>query len=891
MLHDSRIPIPSKPPVSKENTTKLITSLNTTKKKSICQQAYLQGFLEITNDTDPQLLLFTDGSRKTFSEITKNTPNQTTTTTTINSSAHDLHPQKSTTKTTIERKTNSESCININEINENSNVQPNILNNQTKQINETAVNNATYTEETNSEMVDLTSLASQRYLPQCASISPTSHLFKKYPEIKVTEYFSTIKTTPLQNLESQYSQYNMNVTQYEASQNNLLHQTITINNGTNLYVTNIYKETDVSLTTDMVEEIFNNQPNAQTGRKEGHQIICGDLNAHNTLWGSSSCKIKALRAKTNTYIKTPVRGEEPVFVVTGRKEDVAKAKREILSAAEHFSLIRATRKPSVDSNLSATVNSSIDGSNCNANSFGKAPPGPPSIPGQMTIQVRVPYRVVGLVVGPKGATIKHIQHQTQTYIVTPSREKEPIFEVTGLPDNVQSARKQIEAHIALRTGHMPPTGSNSNALAAPISSSNESLAVHSLNVLSQILNDPSIDSDLLVSLYKADTLRSAFDYADENCELSANKAGNMKGFDAQDNNKLNFKMGCQDSASVEKQSYMALLHSENPQLRDMRNTSHQTNEFVNCLSNSCNNLKQIKSDQESDLLTDVDHIHHVQQKQPLYPSSQPILSLSHQLQPVSSLSSLPPLQNHAPFVGNVGSYTQTLNFVNNAATVSYKSQNTTAAINNTSTGALPILRNGTHTSNGMARSCSSASSTASSKSANNSGGSGSSSRPELSNIWKNLGDSLDVDEGIGDSPNIWTLPTPLIPLTGSHCSPSTSISPTDSLLGEISAPHTSHQNNVGISNLINESHEPISKKKLLQQNHTKNGDAVQALVNSSAIQRRDCLVCNSKEITAVLVPCGHNMFCMECANRICELGDAVCPVCSLNVYHAMRILA
>ena len=50
-------------------------------------------------------------------------------------------------------------------------------------------------------------------------------------------------------------------------------------------------------------------------------------------------KIKALRAKTNTYIKTPVRGEEPVFVVTGRKEDVALAKAEILSAADHFSQV------------------------------------------------------------------------------------------------------------------------------------------------------------------------------------------------------------------------------------------------------------------------------------------------------------------------------------------------------------------------------------------------------------------------------------------------------------------------------------------------------------------------------------------------------------------------
>ncbi|XP_013777605.1 RNA-binding protein MEX3B-like [Limulus polyphemus] len=148
--------------------------------------------------------------------------------------------------------------------------------------------------------------------------------------------------------------------------------------------------------------------------------------------GRQGCKIKALRAKTNTYIKTPVRGEEPVFVVTGRKEDVCAAKREILSAAEHFSQIRAQRKN---------------------NQNGALAPGPNSnIPGQTTIQVRVPYRVVGLVVGPKGATIKRIQQQTNTYIVTPSRDKEPVFEVTGLPENVESAQKEIEAHIAVRTG-------------------------------------------------------------------------------------------------------------------------------------------------------------------------------------------------------------------------------------------------------------------------------------------------------------------------------------------------------------------------------------------------------------------------------------------------------
>lgn len=108
------------------------------------------------------------------------------------------------------------------------------------------------------------------------------------------------------------------------------------------------------------------------------------------------------------------------------------AKREILSAAEHFSMIRATRNK-----INAVTGSVL---------------GPPNLPGQTTIQVRVPYRVVGLVVGPKGATIKRIQQQTHTYIVTPSRDKEPVFEVTGMPENVDRAREEIEAHITMRTG-------------------------------------------------------------------------------------------------------------------------------------------------------------------------------------------------------------------------------------------------------------------------------------------------------------------------------------------------------------------------------------------------------------------------------------------------------
>ncbi|CAB3410874.1 unnamed protein product [Caenorhabditis bovis] len=149
--------------------------------------------------------------------------------------------------------------------------------------------------------------------------------------------------------------------------------------------------------------------------------------------GRQGCKIKALRAKTNTYIKTPIRGDPSVFVVTGRPEDVMEAKREIECAAEHFTHIRTSRRHSQ---------------------------GGTHVAGHVTIYVRVPLRVVGLVVGPKGATIKRIQQETHTYIITPSREREPVFEVTGMKANVEQARKEIEDHIFQRTGNMPITDSN-----------------------------------------------------------------------------------------------------------------------------------------------------------------------------------------------------------------------------------------------------------------------------------------------------------------------------------------------------------------------------------------------------------------------------------------------
>lgn len=223
----------------------------------------------------------------------------------------------------------------------------------------------------------------------------------------------------------------------------------------------------------------------------------------------SGCKIKALRNKTNTYIKTPSRGEDPVFVITGRREDVATARREILSAADHFSQIRASRRAGASSGgggggggtttgslmssvatagtssgtasqpltpSPATGSSSPSGSptGCTPTVAASSPPSSAADRGQyqsgcasisgsanghVTCEVRVPVRVVGLVVGPKGATVKRIQAETGTYIVTPSRGTDPVFEIVGSPDNVERARREIESYVVGNGGGSRLNGS------------------------------------------------------------------------------------------------------------------------------------------------------------------------------------------------------------------------------------------------------------------------------------------------------------------------------------------------------------------------------------------------------------------------------------------------
>lgn len=72
-------------------------------------------------------------------------------------------------------------------------------------------------------------------------------------------------------------------------------------------------------------------------------------------------------------------------------------------------------------------------------------------PGDIAIKVNIPQRLVGLVVGYKGETIKYIQCQTDTKIVTPMKNEAPIFEIAGTPANVEKAKHYIETYIDSRT--------------------------------------------------------------------------------------------------------------------------------------------------------------------------------------------------------------------------------------------------------------------------------------------------------------------------------------------------------------------------------------------------------------------------------------------------------
>lgn len=352
--------------------------------------------------------------------------------------------------------------------------------------------------------------------------------------------------------------------------------------------------------------------------------------------GRQGCKIKALRAKTNTYIKTPVRGEAPMFVITGRKEDVHTAKREIQLAADHFSQIRARRgvgsggqqlspvtntdqisspssikieQPIVNSSGATLLLSSSSGSS--SSSISVSPPNvsnlssfssvsnnrsssnSPNIlikpatdptessdeqslqltsavcvnplqPGQIVKKVSVPYQVVGLVVGPKGSTIKRIQQNTNTYIVTPSRDSQPVFEIQGMPENVEAAKVEIENYIMLRTAN--PT--NASNTCNNLSYSDHSFLAFSNNTSSSNSNTSSYTANNKLSL-DYELYNNVIDIIDDLKLISPNSSSLFKSVAAVVNEDDNF-------ANVNTNSNTSNIWSSPPPLSSASSTSSQS---------------------------------------------------------------------------------------------------------------------------------------------------------------------------------------------------------------------------------------------------------------------------------------------------------------------------
>ncbi|KAM3877345.1 RNA-binding protein MEX3B [Diretmus argenteus] len=473
--------------------------------------------------------------------------------------------------------------------------------------------------------------------------------------------------------------------------------------------------------------------------------------------GRQGCKIKALRAKTNTYIKTPVRGEEPVFVVTGRREDVAMARREIISAAEHFSMIRASRNK-----------------NTSPNGSGTPVPGPPNLPGQTTIQVRVPYRVVGLVVGPKGATIKRIQQQTHTYIVTPSRDKEPVFEVTGMPENVDRAREEIEAHIAMRTGGLIELQDENDFHA------NGTDVGFDLHGHATLWSKPSAGMTPTSGRKPFSNYRN-----DSSSSLGSASTDSYFG-----NNGSRMADYSPPSPAL---SYTASNNNGN-------NNNNNVNINVNTNGNGFVYGSEVISPDCTDMTFD---------SSPGFdPTPAPpglLWSQYESRMTTSSTGGSSPTSTSAMFPTNASTNA-------NGMAVSQRRPN--------SGTPQPRLSPPLHSHNNT----------------------GPAEHPLARRVRSDPGGGPLSFPGYSSA--IASLPGPHLP--GVPCDSSASSSSSSS-------------------------------------SSTSSG--------TSRKGSRDCSVCFESEVIAALVPCGHNLFCMECANRICERSEPKCPVCHAGVTQAIRIFS
>ena len=142
-----------------------------------------------------------------------------------------------------------------------------------------------------------------------------------------------------------------------------------------------------------------------------------DEATHHLLLSFAGSKIRQIRTETETHIQTPVNGEEPVFVLKGRKRNVQAAKERILMEAHNYSMA-----------LYNQARNYKDGE-------------------RRQVNIYLPARFIGLVVGKKGSSIKRIMEMSGADIVTPKVNTINGFKLFGTGPQIRAAVDHIKLHI------------------------------------------------------------------------------------------------------------------------------------------------------------------------------------------------------------------------------------------------------------------------------------------------------------------------------------------------------------------------------------------------------------------------------------------------------------
>ena len=491
------------------------------------------------------------------------------------------------------------------------------------------------------------------------------------------------------------------------------------------------------------------------------------------------------------------------------------AKREILSAAEHFSQIRACRKNNLNGSMA---------------------PGPPTnVPGQVTIQVRVPYRVVGLVVGPKGATIKRIQQQTHTYIVTPSRDKEPVFEVTGLPESVEQAKKEIEAHIAMRTGGLLDQED-------PLSALQNRTDLSNTQVMESLFQPPP--QELVTSLYK----------------MNNQTINGMTSLNGLSNGALNgLSNGINGTSSISGLNNM--------------NNSLTSNGLMNGL-NSINSLNQLNDISSFSLLGETGSSL-LGGKTGL--DTQIFSNMNGNSSKITDL-------NNQGFSGIYNGVDEGLGSIGSSMGSSPSFEpNQTSIWGDIGRSLGTSLGSTISSSSSLSSTFSSLSSTLSSsltrRSSSVSGASPPSSRlsPSLEAHAPARRISSDPAPALGGSSSLASLTSALTGggLGGLQSSPSNT-SPSSSTPDLPLSSIANFGSTVGNGTICTSTATTTCPTS--------------GMLSLDPRSEKRCRVCCESEVVAALVPCGHNLFCMDCATKLVS-ETANCPICHVKVTQAIRIFS